>query len=102
MRVCRRNISDLRYADDTILLAESNNDLKRHFWPVRCKLKDSIIGYGNLPSKTDGMYLLSLLRPFFPLVMGNVGVIPGAPAAISHHEDEGCNIGMVLLRFIQM
>ena len=28
MKIVERNINDLRYADDTTLLAESNNDLE--------------------------------------------------------------------------
>ena len=29
IKIARRNISNLRYADDTILMAESQEDLKR-------------------------------------------------------------------------
>lgn len=30
-------------------------------WPVRCKLKGSVIAHGILPSKAGDMYLLSVL-----------------------------------------
>lgn len=35
VKVGGRNISNLRYADDTILLAESSNDLKRLLMKVK-------------------------------------------------------------------
>lgn len=41
---------------------------------------------------------LSLLHP----VTRNVDVIAGVVATTSDHEDEGCDLGMVLLSFIKM
>ena len=32
IKIARRNINNLRYVDDTTLMAESEEDLKRAFW----------------------------------------------------------------------
>ena len=35
IKITRRNINNLRYADDTILLAESEEELKSHLMKVK-------------------------------------------------------------------
>ena len=35
IKIARRNINDLRYADDTILIAESKEELKRFYMRVK-------------------------------------------------------------------
>ena len=35
IKIARRNINNLRYADDTTLMAESEEDLKSHFMKVK-------------------------------------------------------------------
>ena len=35
IKTARRNINNLRYADDTTLMAESEEELKSHFMKVR-------------------------------------------------------------------
>ena len=35
IKICRRNINNLRYADDTTLMAESEEELKSHLMKVK-------------------------------------------------------------------
>ena len=35
IKIARRNINNLRYADDTTLMAESEEELKRHLMEVK-------------------------------------------------------------------
>ena len=39
IKIARRNISNLRYADDTILMAESEEDSKASWWKWKRKVK---------------------------------------------------------------
>ena len=40
IKIARRNINNLRYADDTILMAESEEELKRHLMKVKEESKN--------------------------------------------------------------
>ena len=39
IKIARRNISNLRYADDTTLMAESEEELKNSWWKWKRKVK---------------------------------------------------------------
>ena len=39
MKIARRNINNLRYADDTILMAESEEELKNPWWKWKRRVK---------------------------------------------------------------
>ena len=39
IKIARRNINNLRYADDTILVAESEEELKSLFWKWKWRVK---------------------------------------------------------------
>ena len=39
IKIARRNISNLRYADDTTLMAESEEELKRLYMKVKEEMK---------------------------------------------------------------
>ena len=39
IRIARRNINNLRYADDTTLMAESEEELKASWWKWKRRMK---------------------------------------------------------------
>ena len=74
MKIARRNINSLRYADDTILMAESEEELKS-FLKVKeesekagLKLniqKAKIMAFGPIPSWQIGGETVETVRDFF-------------------------------------
>ena len=56
IKIARRNINNLRYADDTILMAESEEELKSLLMKVKVILK-------KLPQSYQDFYLRNL--PFY-------------------------------------
>ena len=39
IKIARRNINNLRYADDTTLMAESEEELKASWWKLKKRVK---------------------------------------------------------------
>ena len=39
IKIARRNINNLKYADDAMLMAESKEELKSHWWKWERKVK---------------------------------------------------------------
>ena len=53
IKIARRNINNLRYADDTILIAESEEELKRFY--MRVKEESGKVGLKLIIQKTKIM-----------------------------------------------
>ena len=75
LKIARRNISNLRYADDTALMAESKEDLKSLLMKVKEKnekaglklniQKTKIMAYGTITSwQIDGK-TMEIVRDYF-------------------------------------
>ena len=45
IKIARRNINNLRYADDTTLLAESEEELKNLLMKVKGTTEDEMVGW---------------------------------------------------------
>ena len=53
IKIARRNINNLRYADDTTLMAESEEELKSLLMKVRLMLKLKLQYFGHLMRRAD-------------------------------------------------
>ena len=42
IKIARRNINNLRYADDTTLMAESEEELKASWWKWKRRMKNLV------------------------------------------------------------
>ena len=60
IKIARRNINNLRYADDTILMAESKEELKSHLMKV--KVESEKVGLKHNIQKTKSWHLVLSLH----------------------------------------
>ena len=77
IKIAGRNINNLRYADDTTLMAENEVELKRFFMKVKdesekvdSKLniqKTKIMAYGSITSWQMDEKTMEIVRLYFPL-----------------------------------
>ena len=81
IKIAKRNITNLRYADDTTLMAESKQELKRHLMKVKeqsekagLKLniqKTKIVASGSITSQQIDGETMETVRDFYFLGLQN-------------------------------
>ena len=102
IKIPGRNINNLRYADDTTLMAESEEELKSLLMKVKCVshpiVSNSLQPHGlystrilcpwNFPGKNTGVGCRFLLQGIFPTQGSNLGLLHCRQIlyCLSHHR----------------